>query len=99
MDYIEANADGDSLWRRNYASLSVFAEKVVEVLEDQSSRGQVLIMTEEAARLRLPNLTIASLGANKKDKSNGAVSARVLFDGTNGKAVNTRTRLRDAHSF
>ena len=31
----------------------------------------------------------------KKDKPNGVVSARVLFDGTNGIAVNTRTRLRD----
>ena len=35
------------------------------------------------------------------DKPNGVVSARVLFDGTNGTAVNTRTRIRDqgAHSF
>ena len=38
---------------------------------------------------------IASLGANRKDKPNGEISARVLFDGTNGLQVNTRTRLRD----
>ena len=38
---------------------------------------------------------VASLGANRKDKPNGEVSARVLFDGTHGLSVNRRTRIRD----
>ena len=38
---------------------------------------------------------IASLGAQRKEKPGGPVSARVLFDGTHGLCVNTRTRLRD----
>ena len=42
-----------------------------------------------------PGSVIASLGANRKDKPNGVVAARVLHDGTNGLAVNTRTRIRD----
>ena len=37
----------------------------------------------------------ASLGAQRKEKSGGAVTARVLFDGTHGIAVNQRTRVRD----
>ena len=38
---------------------------------------------------------IASLGAQRKEKPGGKVSARVLFDGTHGLCVNTRTRVRD----
>ena len=39
-------------------------------------------MSESEARARYPNLVVASLGANRKDKPNGEVSARVLFDWT-----------------
>ena len=42
-----------------------------------------------------PDLVVASLGAQRKDKPGGVVSARVLFDGTHGITVNTRTRFRD----
>ena len=38
---------------------------------------------------------IASLGAQRKEKLGGVVTARVLFDGTHGIAVNHRTRVRD----
>ena len=34
-------------------------------------------------------------GANKKEKSIGEITARVLFDGTHGIDVNRRTRVRD----
>ena len=59
------------------------------VLEDQAGRGQVLKFKEADARALFPDLVVASLGAQRKDKPNGAVSARVLFDGTHGLAVNT----------
>ena len=52
-------------------------------------------MTEKEAKDRFPDLVIASLGAQRKEKPGGKVSARVLFDGTHGLCVNTRTRLRD----
>ena len=55
---------------------------------DQASRGKVPISTEEEAKARLPNLSIASLGAIKKDKPNGVVMA-------SGIMVNKRTRMRD----
>ena len=84
-----------SMWRTNYASLDVFSDKVLAVLEDQAARGQVIKMTEHEARQRYPDLLVASLGAQRKDKPGGAVSARVLFDGTHGFTVNTRTRIRD----
>ena len=65
------------------------------MLDDQSTRGWVLKLTEEEARARFPNLVVASLGANRKDKPDGTVSARVLFDGTYGVEVNKRTSIRD----
>ena len=52
-------------------------------------------MSDSRPRVRFLNLTVASLGANEKDKPSGIVTARVLFDGTNGIAVNRRTRIRD----
>ena len=78
-----------SPWRQNYASLVGFADKVEAVLEDQASRGQVLKFTEAEARAPLPS------PCQSKDKPNGVVSARLLFDSTHGLAVNTRTRIRD----
>ena len=47
------------------------------------------------ARLRYPDLVIASLGAQRKQKPGGKITARVLFDGTHGLCVNSKTRLRD----
>ena len=52
-------------------------------------------MTESEARTKYPNLVVASLGAQRKQKPGGKVTARVLFDGTHGLCVNTKTRLRD----
>ena len=80
---------------RNYTSSQELSDKVVDVLEDQARRGQVLKLTEPEARARFPYFVVASLGANRKDKPNGTVTARVLFDGTHGISVNKRTRIRD----
>ena len=55
----------------------------------------MLKLREEEARAKFPNLVVASLGALKKDKPDGTVTARVLFDGTHGIQVNRRTRIRD----
>ena len=44
----------------------------------------MLKLTETEARLRFPDFLVASLGAIRKDKPGGVVTARVLFDGTNG---------------
>ena len=91
----EEEKQSESPWRQNYASLVGFADKVEAVLEDQAGRGQALKFTEAEARARFPDLVVASLGAQRKDKPNGVISARVLFDGTQGLAVNTQTRIRD----
>ena len=64
-------------------------------MDDQAERGQIPRLTEEEARARYPNLTVASLGANKKEKSTGEITSRVLFDGTHGINVNRRIRVRD----
>ena len=70
-------------------------DKVREVHEDQATRGQVLKLSEKEAKERYPTLVVASLGAQRKDMKDGACTARVLFDGTNGISVNKRTRVRD----
>ena len=68
---------------------------MLDVLNDHSSRGQILKLTEADARRQFPHLEVASLGATHKDKPGGVISAWVLFDGTTGIPVNQRTRLRD----
>ena len=64
-------------------------------MHDQASRGQIIVMTESEARSRYPDLVVASLGAQRKQKPGGKVTARVLFDGTHGLCVNSKTKLRD----
>ena len=93
--YLEQSIDPGSVWRRNYASLATFEEQVLEVMHDQASRGQLLVYSEAEARRIYPDLVIASLGAQRKEKPGGKITARVLFGGTHGLCVNTRTRLRD----
>ena len=94
LDYLEHAPDRSGVWRRNYSTLQEFESQVLEVMYDQAARGQIIVMTETEAKLRFPGLVIASLGAQRKEKPGGKVSARVLFDGTHG-CVNTKTRLRD----
>ena len=89
----EEHSSPETIWRRNYASLAEHSKKVIGVLEDQDLRGQVPKLEEHEARQHCPNLVVASLGANRKEKPH--VSARVLFDGTNGIEVNKRTWIRD----
>ena len=95
LDYLEHAPDGSGVWRRNYSTLQEFESQVLEVMYDQAARGQIIVMTEPEAKVRFPDLVIASLGAQRKEKPGGKVSARVLFDGTHGLCVNTKTRLRD----
>ena len=98
LNYLEEEEEvawPESSWRSLYTSLSEHTERVVNVLEDQTSTGQLINLPEAETRARCPNLVIASLGANRKDKPNGTFSARVLFDGKKEPQVNTRTRLRD----
>ena len=95
MNYLQEEQQSENPWRQNYATVAGLADKVLAVLEDHVSRGQVRKYTEAEAVAMYPGLVIASLGANRKDKPNGVVTARVLHDGTNGLAVNTRTRIRD----
>ena len=70
-------------------------KEVHDVLDDQTRRGMFTRLPEDEARAKYPHLVIASLGANRKDRPNGEVTARVLHHGTNGLAVDTKTRLRD----
>ena len=90
------------MWRLNYSSITEHASRVLDVLNDQSSRGQSWKLPEAEARLQFPSLVVASLVAQRKDKrggegreGGGGTSARVLFDGTNDIPVNRRIRLRD----
>ena len=57
-------------------------EQVLEVLHDQASKGQTIVLPELEAKKRYPSLVIASLDANRKEKPRGQITARALFDGT-----------------
>ena len=94
-DYLESIEDSGAEWRKNYSTLGPLLEEVEKVMEDQYARGQVLKLTEDDARTQFPGLVIASLGAQRKEKPGGVITARVLFDGSNGIYVNQRTRIRD----
>ena len=95
LDYLEYAPDKAGVWRNNYSTLREFETQVLDVMHDQASRGQVIIMTEPEAKTKYPNLVVASLGAQRKQKPGGKITARVLFDGTHGLCVNTKTRIRD----
>ena len=90
LDYLEQAADPGGVWRRSYARLETFEDPVLEVMHDQASRGQVLVLSESEAKSKFPDLVIASLGAQRKEKPGGKVTARVSFDGTCGLCVNPR---------
>ena len=69
-NYLEdEEAGGEHTWRRNYSSLDELSDKVIDVLEDQSKRGQILKLSEAEAKRQYPNLVVASLGANKKGQT------------------------------
>ena len=77
------------------ATSRLSCKEVMDVLTNQTRRGQLIRLSEVEAKARSLRLVTASLGANRKDRPNGEVTARVLHDGTDGLSVNTRTRLRD----
>ena len=54
----------------------------------------MLKLTETEARGRFPDLVVASLGAIRKDKPRGVVTARVLFDDKRD-LREPRTHIRD----
>ena len=71
LEYLEQHLCPESIWRNNYASLPPLEEQVLEVLHEQASRGQIIMLPERAARAKFPSLVIASLGANRKEKPTG----------------------------
>ena len=92
MDYLEDQDGGESVWRQNYSSVGELEDQVLEVMVGQANRGQVLRLTKAEARKRFPGLVVASLGAMRKEKPGGVVTARVLFDGTHGIVERKRHR-------
>ena len=63
------------VWNTNYSSVQPLQNSVLDVLRDQGKRGQVLVLTQQAAKKRFPGLVVASLGAVKKEKD-GVITAR-----------------------
>ena len=59
LDYLEQTAEPEGIWRRNYWTLETFEDEVLEVMHDQASRSQLLVLTEAEAKSRFPDLVIA----------------------------------------
>ena len=47
---------------------------MLDVMHDQATRGQVLVLSETEAELRYPDLVIASLDAQRKEKAGGKIT-------------------------
>ena len=80
---------------RDCSSVGELSDKVVDALNSESWRGQLIKLSEVEVRATYPDLVVASVGAIRKDMPGDVVTAWVLFDGTHGISVNTRTRIRD----
>ena len=80
-DHLEESVRGDVNWRRNYSSGAELADKVKDVRDDQATRGQVFKLSETEARRKIAQHVTASLGALGKNKLQGVVAAKVLFNG------------------
>ena len=65
--YQEERVSTELVWRRKYSTLVEFTEQVLEVMEDQPKRRQVLKLSEVEERARFPNLVVASLRAQRKE--------------------------------
>ena len=61
LDCLEHAPDKQGIWRRNYSTLHAFEEQFLEVMYDQASRWQIIVLSEKEAKDRYPNLVIASL--------------------------------------
>ena len=59
----------ESSWRSNDPSVSEHTERAVKVLEDQTSRGQLIKLPKAEARARYPNLVIASLPIERANRA------------------------------
>ena len=95
-------ADGDAVWRRNPLNFWFEALQLKANRDRDGQTGKLRFRRSSdctyegrSPRATFSNLTRASFVANRKDKPSGVMSARVLFDGTNGIPVKTRTRIRD----
>ena len=58
-----------------YATKTTLADKLMAVLEDQACRGQVFKLNKQGARRCYPDLVVASLGAVRREKPRGVVTA------------------------
>ena len=58
----------------------------MEVLDDQTSRGQLLRMPEEEARSKFPGLVVASLEPTRKVHPNGHERLPIASDSKQGLA-------------
>ena len=81
LEYLDEHPNRENIWRSNYASLE---EKVPEVLHDQASRGRIIVIVRTGSHEAIPFTGHRVGSANRKDKSDGQITARVLFDGTHG---------------
>ena len=95
LDYLEHAPDKEGIWRRNCSTLQAFEQQVLEVMYDQSSRGQNHRSEGEGGEGQVSELGDRFTRCITQGEARRKVSARVLFDGTHGLCVNSRKRVRD----
>ena len=78
--YREEELAGNSSWRKNHSSSAAPSDKVKDVLDDQSRRGQVLKLTEHDARKQYPDLVVG--GSRGKPRTLRRVKPQNLDQGS-----------------
>ena len=83
LDYLEGSTDSTTVWRRNYSTLQPLEQQVLDVMHDQATRGQVLVLSESKAKVQYPDLVIASLGERETPKPFDPPGIRIAGVGSN----------------
>ena len=87
----------ETIWRRNYASLAELSEKVIDVLEDQSRRGQKVKLEEhEGRQLSTPGRCLA--WGQQESKTPRCVHGACSVRWHERDRSKQRTRIRDQES-
>ena len=54
------------VWNTNYSSVHPVKQQVLDVLRDQAKRGQVLVLTQQAAKKRFPGTGCGKPGCHEE---------------------------------
>ena len=95
-NYLEEEETGrEHTWRRNYASLDDLSDKVLDVLKDQTRRGQSSSSRRRTQRVSTRTWWSRLSGPTERTNPQEKFQLASFFMAPTASSVNTRTRIRD----